>query len=244
MMEKETLLYKYFEGSLSQDEQLRLDRFLEEDEDFKEQFELEKNVQKVVRDAERSSQKKKLQQFESELLEKDSSKITFWKPMRIAASIAILLGASWFIFNFGIFKGVDDLYASNYAKYPNTAYTITRGDVNDNSLERQAFEAYELNDYQMAIHYFTELKDKTRLDYVDFYLGQSYLANGDTEKAIETFEKISAINSDYKSEALWYAAMAHLKLKQNKSAIPYLESLLEDGSYKFESAKTLLEDLK
>lgn len=243
-MEKETLLYKYFEGSLSPEEELLFERFLEEDDDFREQFELEKNVQEVVRDSERSAQKKKLQQFELEFSKAGSSKTTFWKPMRIAASIAILLGASWFIFNSAIFNSPNDLYASNYEKYPNTAYTITRGDTKDNSLERQAFEAYELNDYDMAIHYFKELRNKTGLDYVDFYLGQSYLANGDTEKAIDAFEKISSINSDYQSEALWYAAIAHLKLGQNKRAMSLLETLLEDGSYKFESAKTLLENLK
>ena len=241
-MEKETLLSKYFEGSLSVNEQTSFETYLEEDEDFRLQFELEKNVQMAVRDSKRETLKKKLQHFERERSEPSATKTLFWTPLRIAASIAILFGASWFVFNSDIFAPTD-LYASNYEKYPNTAYTITRGDTSDTSLERKAFEAYERNDYDNAIVYLIDLKKQTRLDYVDFYLGQAYLANGDAKKAAVVFEKISAVNSDFRAEALWYNALAQLKLKENSKAITQLKTLIEDGSFKKIEAKQLLEDL-
>lgn len=243
-MEKEILLYKYFEGSLSPSEQDSFELFLKEDEDFRLQFELEKDVQKAVQNSNREVLKSKLQGFENERSKTSSPKRLFWKPLRIAASIAILLGASWFIFNSVIFDGPEELFATHYEKYPNTAYTITRGDANDNSLERKAFEAYERNDYNIAIRSLKKLKEKTGLDYVDFYLGQSYLANGDTEEAILIFEKINAINSDFKSEALWYEALAQLQLKEKPKAISKLKTLIEDGSFKKEEAENLLKNLQ
>ncbi|CAN0605873.1 unnamed protein product, partial [Ectocarpus sp. 12 AP-2014] len=175
----------------------------------------------AVRDTERDALKKKLQDFERERSVPSATKTLFWTPLRIAASIAILFGASWFVFNSDIFAPTD-LYASNYEKYPNTAYTITRGNTDDNSLERKAFEAYERDDFGKAITYLIDLKGKTGLDYVDFYLGQAYLANGDAKKAAVVFEKISTVNSDFRAEALWYNALAQLKLKENSKAIAIL----------------------
>jgi tetratricopeptide (TPR) repeat protein len=244
MMEKETLIYKYFEDSLSSKEQVLLEQFLEEDSDFKLQFDLEKNVQAAVKNSERNILKKKLQGFEEGLSVSSKSKNTFWKSLRIAASIALLVGASWFLSTSDLFATPDTLYAKNYEQYPNTVYTITRGESNDTSIERKAFEAYESGKYQIAIDYLKELKTETGLDYVDFYLGQSYLANGDIQEAIDTFEKIGLINSDYRAEALWYQALAHLKLEQNEKSITLLNILLKEGTYKMNAATNLLDKLE
>ena len=243
-MEKETLLVKYFEGSLSLEEQVHFEQFLNEDADFKSQYELEKDVQMVIRDSERDTLKQKLLHFESERNEEVVEKTNFWKPMRIAASLLILVGASWFIYNSGMFNNSQDLYAANYEKYPNTVYTITRGDGNDNSIERKAFEAYESEKYELAIGHFIALKAETGLDYVDFYLAQSYVANGQEQKAIETFKEISDVNSDFSAESLWYEGLIQLKLEKNKEAEILFEALLKDGSYKKQEARELLEALK
>ncbi|KSA15358.1 tetratricopeptide repeat protein [Maribacter dokdonensis] len=244
MMDKEQLLLKYFEGSLTADEKVNFNQFLESDAEFKMQFEFEKNVKSVVRKIENDSLKKKLQGFESELSGAPSqNQQNFWKPLRIAASIALLIGLSWFVFNSYMFHGTEELYASNYEKYPNTVYTITRGDATDKSLERLAFEAYETDDFETAIAYLTELKEKTRLDYVDFYLGQAYLAKGDYLKATDKFQEIILINSEYKDEGYWYAALANLKLEQEEEAEKLLEQLIKMGTYKKNEATELLEKL-
>ncbi|WP_027077645.1 tetratricopeptide repeat protein [Maribacter antarcticus] len=243
-MEKENLIDKYFAGSLSLEEQVLFENFLKVDSDFKIQFELEKNVKAAVKGSEREILKRKLQGFEEGRSVSSKTKNTFWIPLRIAASIVILLSASWFLFNFGFLATTDTLYDANYEQYPNTVYTITRGESNDTSIERKAFEAYESGEYQIAIDYLKKLKTETGLDYVDFYLGQSYLANGDTQEAIDTFEKIGLINSDYRAEALWYQALAYLKLEQNEKSITLLNILLKEGTYKMNAATNLLDKLE
>ncbi|APQ19309.1 hypothetical protein A9200_01395 [Maribacter hydrothermalis] len=243
-MDKEELVLKYFDGSLTEEEKVVFDQLVESDAEFKSQVEFEKDVKSVIRNKENDSHKKKLQGFESELSGGSTQKNrTFWKPLSIAASIALLIGVSWFVFNSDVFNGTAELYASNYEKYPNTVYTITRGDATDESLERLAFEAYETNDYDAAITYLTELKEKTRLDYVDFYLGQAYLAKGANLKAINKFQEIISINSEFKDEAYWYAALSHLKLDQKKEAEILLMELVKMGTYKMKEATDLLEKL-
>ncbi|WP_430428187.1 tetratricopeptide repeat protein [Maribacter litoralis] len=244
MTDKEQLLLKYFDGSLTADEKVNFNQFLESDAEFRTQFEFEKDVKSVVRKTENDSLKKTLQGFESELSDVPSQKKqNFWKPLSIAASITLLIGISWFVFNSDVFNGTEELYAANYEKYPNTVYTITRGDATDESLERLAFEAYETDDFETAITYLTELKEKTRLDYVDFYLGQAYLANGDYLKATEKFQEIISINSEFKDEGYWYAVLANLKLEQEEEAEKLLEQLIKIGTYKRNEAAELLEKL-
>jgi tetratricopeptide (TPR) repeat protein len=244
MMDKEQLLLKYFDGSLTVEETVIFNQLVESDAEFKSQFEFEKDIKTVIRNKENDCLKNKLQGFESERTTTTvQKKLTFWKPISIAASIALLLGVSWFVFNSDVFNGTEELYASNYEKYPNTVYTITRGDTTDDSLERLAFEAYETNEYDMAITYLIELKEKTRLDYVDFYIGQAYLAKGANLKAINKFQEIISINSEFKDESYWYAALSHLKLDQKKEAQILLKELVKMGSYKMKEATDLLEEL-
>ena len=244
-MDKETLLYSYFSNSLTEDERNQFQKLLETDAGFKEQFELEQNLKRVIRKKESQHLKSKLIDFEHGI-EKPATTSNWKAGIRkwsMAASVALLMALGWYGYN--AFSGADynELYNANFQQYPNTVYTITRGDNTDTSLERQAFEAYELKQYQIAINYFKELKDKTGLDYVDFYLGQSYLSNGENLNAIVEFAKISSTNSDYKAEALWYEALAQLKLEKTKESVLLLQALLQDGSYKKQEAQELLEKL-
>lgn len=243
-MEKETLLHKYFENTLSQEEQKIFDDLLEHDVDFQEQFKFEEDVKKAIADKERAHLKKKLQGYEKQLSKPEQKKNAFWKPLRIAASIALIIAAGWYFYTNSISNSPEELFASNYEIYPNTVYSITRGDVDDTSLERKAFEAYEQNDIQSALVLFEELSAKSGLDYVDFYLAQVNLANEETQKALSAFEGIITQNNDFKTEALWYASLCRIKLNQPKSAVPLLEQLIEDGSYKKEAASSLLKELQ
>ncbi len=243
-MEKETLLYKYFENTLSSEEQGLFDKLLKEDPNFQEQVKFEEDVRKVIGDKERLVLKKKLQEFETQLPKPEPRKNKFWKPLRIAASITLLFAAGWYFYTMSFSVTPEELYASNYEIYPNTVYSITRGDINDTSLERKAFESYEKNDVKAGIDHFEELSAKSGLDYVDFYLAQLYLANDQTQNALTKFEGIIKENSDFKTEALWYAALCKLKLNKPKEASPLLEILIENGSYKKEESISLLKKLQ
>ena len=243
-MEKEALLFKYFEGTLTEKEKVAFDRLLEEDPEFREQLSFEEDVKQVIRDTKRKDLKKKLQGFESSLPQAVAHRKPFWRPLQIAASLAVLFALGWYFYSVGSADKMDLLYAANYEKYPNTVYSITRGDANDTSLERKAFEAYERNETKEALRYFQELRSKSAPGYVDFYLAQTFLANGDTQLALDTFLEIHSSKTDFNTEALWYASLCYLKSEKPDKAIPLLRELIQQGTFQKEKAVTLLGQLE
>lgn len=243
-MNKEQLIYSYFQDELSAKELEAFYALLAEDAEFMEQFTFEKNLQVAIKNKKRSDLKKKLQHFEMERETSNTNKQHIFTPLRIAASILFLFAIGWLIYSITAQSSPEELYATNYMKYPNTVYPITRGNETDISLERKAFEAYEANDLPTAIRYFQELKQKSGLDYVDFYLAQAYMANAKIGKAVPLFEKVIDNNTDFKAEALWYAALGNIKTGQETKAKQQLEALILVGSYKKQLAIELLKELK
>ncbi|MGB5700831.1 tetratricopeptide repeat protein [Muriicola sp.] len=243
-MENEALIFKYFEGTLTDKEKLVFDLLLEEDPEFREQLTFEEDVKQVIREKERKVLKKKLQGFETSAPQAAAPRKPFWRPLQIAASLALLFAIGWYFYSVGSADKMEVLYTANYEKYPNTVYSMTRGQGEDTSLERLAFEAYETNETKSALRNFQELKAKGQIPYADFYLAQVYLANGDTPEALESFKEVIGSNGNFKRESLWYAALCYVKLERPKEAIPLLESLIMDGSYRKDKAKVLLDQLQ
>ncbi|MGB5556266.1 MAG: hypothetical protein WBM83_16535, partial [Flavobacteriaceae bacterium] len=147
-MDKELLLSNYFSNCLSLEDKILFDELLLTDADFKAQFDLEFNLKRAIKNSENEKLKAKLTGFEQELkrtlpgdLNESKSRHQF-RNWAIAASIALLIGLGYFGYN--TFSGADynKLYASNFEQYPNTVYTITRGE-GEETIEREAFAAYE-----------------------------------------------------------------------------------------------------
>ena len=245
-MEKETLLYRFFSGQLSAEERLQFDELVATDTEFATQFEFERNLQKVVTAPKNQALKAQLKGFEKEIATTSihhklpRKRYTNWA---IAASIVLLVGASWF--GYRSFTGVDynNLYQENFETYPNTAYTITRSQENI-SIKRKAFAAYETGNYKIALDYFKTLSDSEELDYIDFYAALSHLNIGDSKSAIPFLEKTIAGNSNYVAEAHWYIVLAYLKQEKRKKALLYLKELGNTYSYKNKEAKALLKELE
>lgn len=244
-MDKEALLLKYFEGSLSAEELVTFETLIKQDAEFSEQVAFEEDVQGVVQHRERMVLKSKLKGYESQLPKEDlhtnpKKSINF---LKIAASLALLVATSWFIYQWSATPNLDDVYATNYEKFPNTVYTITRSDTLDNSLERKAFEAYEGDDMKAAITYFEELLAISNLDYIPFFLGQSYLKDGQIDQALQQFETIIKNETDFKSEALWYSALANFKKGDKRTGAKQLQLLIANGNYKKSQAQELIKAL-
>ncbi|MEM9686606.1 MAG: tetratricopeptide repeat protein [Bacteroidota bacterium] len=242
-MKKEELLYKYFLDELSTEESEQFYALLETDSAFKAQFEFEKSVQRVVRTAERATLKDKLQGLEQDIQQPVRHKWFHRTSWRIAASVAILIAVGLYYYTSNVTADMERLYTLNYEKYPNTVYPITRGDNQDDSTERMAFVAYEASDYAGAIVLFTQLREEKQAKYIDFYLAQSYLGEGQIENAIASFKRISTNTSDFAEEARWYLALAYLKNEDKERAVQQLTAIVSEKGYKQQEALTLLEKL-
>ena len=172
-MEKEELLYRYFSNTLSQEERNIFNELLETDPAFKANFEFHNQLKQATKEHRHREISKKLQRFESDIIQKKQEEnkgtISYWK---IAASILFLVAASCFAYL--TFSGTDyeELYAQNISPYPNTVYVITRSDT-INTVEREAFVAYESGDYKLAL---AKMSTPIEQPYMLFYKAQSFLS--------------------------------------------------------------------
>ena len=244
-MNKEQLLYQYFSNTLTPEQEQRFNELLATDTEFKEQFIFEQDLQHAIGDKERKDRKAKLKRFEADIEQKRSnSPKRGYQKWAMAASIALLVGLGWFGYTTFFATDYKDLYEANFQQYPNTVYAITRGSEEDNSVERKAFEAYEANDNASAIGFLEELRQTGDLEYVDFYLAQSYLNDDQPKKAIPLLARIVKDREEFAPEALWYMALAHLRIDEKKNAEQALKDLVADGRYKKDEAEILLEKLE
>lgn len=248
-MDKEQLLYKYFSNSLSVEEEKKFQNLLETDIEFKEQFNFEKDLKRVVREDEKTKLKSKLQGFEKEIVQEKpviqlseaSRKKSFnWS---IAASVAILFGLGWFGYNTMTGTVYTDLYNANFEEYPNTVYSITRGD-NQESIERSAFVAYESGDYETAITKLKQIPSEVKKGYIDFYLAQSQMNLENYTEAKTLFNETIKKNTDFVAESHWYLALISLLEKDEKMAVKKLKELTLAYDYNKEKALKLLKDLE
>ena len=146
-----------------------------------------------------------------------------YRTWAMAASIALLIGLGWLGYNNFVGLDYENLYKENFQQYPNTVYAITRGDNDDNSLERKAFVAYETNENVRAIELFEELLTADNSEKINFYLAQSFLKNEQPKEAISLFKEVISDNGEFAPQALWYAALAYLKSDQKDNAVKTLK---------------------
>ncbi len=238
-MDHQDLLYRYFSNILTFEEEKEFQKLLKTDAAFKAQFEFENNLKKSIKSYNKDKLRSKLKAFEAELEGKKApSSIFKYQKVAIAASIVLLIG--WFGYHSFFCTNYAKLYANNFSTYPNTVYTITRGDEN-NSLEREAFVAYESKAYKKAIEKFNKITSSTV--YISFYKAQSYLAINDLVNAKKMFEKVQKTNAEFTAEATWYLALIALKEKNKKEAIKHLKNLVANYSYNKDKAQALLVEL-
>lgn len=251
---KEELLEKYFMNQLSNEEERVFKKLLDTDSDFRQAFEFEKRVQKVAKNTRRASLKGKLTAIEAtiddttsqdqseDFSKKKTTPIYYIKMVGIAASFALIIALTWMFLDKNTTSN-DDLFAVNYEKYPNTVYNISRSDDNSENLEKIAFTFYEKGAYAKATTTFQNLQDSNNLPYIDFYIAQSYLAQGNEKESLKFFKKNIENGTVFISESLWYQSLILIKTDKKEEAIESLKILINKGSYKKEASEHLLKSL-
>lgn len=253
-MNNQDLLYHYFSNSLTVEQEKTFENLLENDTEFKAQFLFEQNLKEVIKNNEIDTLKAKLQGFEKDLSANQTTRIEFfdsettktvkplfnYKNFAIAASIALLMG--WFGYNSFFGTDYSNIYDTNFSTYPNTVYTITRGDI-ENTLEREAFVAYESRNYKTAIEKLDAIPLEETKDYFNFYKGQAYLNLEDLVNAETFFTLVVQDNKSFVAESTWYLALISLKEENITEAKKHLENLVANYDYNKEKAQSLLKEL-
>lgn len=140
-------------------------------------------------------------------------------PLKIAASLVILISVSWFIFNQTNTSDQIDVMA--YYEMP--VNKSPRGESNKTDLEL-AHEAFDKRDFKQAEILFNKilLSGKNKIEATE-YLGHISLIKEDFRKALNYFTNIE-LNAQRKN-LIYYAVLSHVGLNDLEKAKSILETI-------------------
>lgn len=248
----EEIIQKYLSKSLTETEKADFESQIEKNAELREDVNFQKSISDALHVRERHILKDKLREIDKEeavgrTSNKRSGVIQIMSSnlfrYGIAASFMIISG---FLIKMFVFDQADksDLFTQYYAPFPNVVSPSTRGDVSDEiSVEEvNAFAAYESEDYGKAIGLFNGLQQK---DEVVLYIGLSYLAMNDAQKAKQVLSSSAFRNDQFHLETirLWYLALAHLKLGEIELCREVLTDLTKTENIQRTKALDLLSKL-
>ena len=235
-MNKSDYIIKYFEGTLSNLELKEFNTLLINDNDFKEAFEFEKELQETLVLNDREQLKTEMQHWDTVYNKRR------FKHWQIAASLLVLIGTSLLFFFNSQSSSTDKLYASYFEPYRNIVQPIVRGEYKDD-IQSKAFEAYETKDYKNAILHFNEiLKEKPNAT-ISFYKANALMQLNKANQAIIILETNIKNSDTLQDRNLWYLALAYLKKNNIDASKKTLNLLLSQSNFKAKEASVLFEKL-
>lgn len=236
-MNRELLLEKYFENSLSAEEKIEFDRLLAADEDFAKAFAFERDVKKAFTLNERAKLKQKLKSFD----EVKTVKISTSKWYYAVACLIVIAGFSvWLSLKQA---SNEELFQTYYQTYPNVVAPTVRGTQLED-IKTKAFEAYDNGEYQLAAKLFDEIYTKDQSDFALLYQSLSLMEMKEYDAAKQNFKKFDYTKSNQFSNYFkWYLALAELQTNDKENAINRLKELISVVNPMQEMAKKLLAEL-
>ncbi|MCF6180516.1 hypothetical protein [Lutibacter sp.] len=245
MKEDRYILFEnYLTNKLSNTELQSFEKKLEKDTDFKQEFEIYKNLNtslksKFENEESEIALKKTLNNLGSQFIKHNKSKkqkvisLFNYKSLMIAASIALLVSLF-------IFKNGKPVY-SDFSNH-NALEIVVRGENNGTVVKAE--NAFNSKNYKEALQQLTILSNTYPNDTeIKLYQGISNLELGNYTNAETIFNKISEGNSAFATTATWYKALNYLKQKEFKKCKEVLKTIPKSAD-KFGQAKKLLNKLK
>ncbi len=163
--------------------------------------------------------------------------------MAIAASIALII-ISWLSFRQLMPVSETALFTQNFEPYL-YASTITRGEaVQSEDMSSRAYAAYARADYPQAASLLESIIPTSQFKTKDqFFLGNTYLAMGQGNKAIEMFSLVVLDHDSLEIFAQWYLGLSYLQTGDTASTIEVLIIVRDAGLEHAEEAKKIVNKL-
>ncbi|WKV10897.1 tetratricopeptide repeat protein [Marivirga harenae] len=229
----------YLTGDLTKDELARHQKRIENDDDYKENFELFQSINNHLEkgsatESEINDFKGSVSRISKEYFDSRQKAKLPWLKMAIAASVIVAIGLYFYLGN------ISKPQYDEIAQIPNLHLTV-RG--NDNGIYTKAENAFNEKQYADAIEFFNQILEQNEEEQsIKLYRAIAYMELGAETKARDLFEEILQTQSGYAEEALWYAALNELKVKRYSACKVYLSKIKPSAS-RYEDAKNLLEEL-
>jgi len=232
-LQKEVAMQRLMKGVLKADKQRAFEKELSQ---------LSESILRPKMQSTKNDQNKEQEQTKDHQQKKAKVKSLFSQriALAIAASIALILVAVF------IFQDQPDgqaLYASHYQPF---SVKNIRGE-NSERLKVKIAEAYNLGNYEATkpyiIAYLQEGPDSA--DRYELILANCHLNLNETTQAIQLLTKVvKQEDINYRQDAQWYLALAHLKADDLSNAQQVLQLILQNENHLYyNKAKKLLAEL-
>ncbi|ADR23693.1 hypothetical protein MATR_24510 [Marivirga tractuosa] len=233
------LFEAYLAGVLPANEASVHEKRLEQDQDYKESFELYKSLNQHLKN--NFKDEEKLEQFKKSVSDISGNyfvtrkKAKFaWVKMAVAASIILAIGLYFLI------GEMSKPQYQEIAQIP--TIHLTERSI-DGEIYTKAENAFNQEQYSEAIKMFDQiLNEDSQNQSIMLYKAIAHTENGATEKARMLYEELIQNDNAYSEEALWYAALNELKEKNYTACKTYLTKIKRSAS-RYEDAQNLLEKL-
>ncbi|MVO08862.1 hypothetical protein GOQ30_06750 [Flavobacterium sp. TP390] len=238
-MNKEQLLQKYLDHSLTEEEKVMLEKEIKENPDFQRELEEAFDVRKAIIAHKKEQLKTTFKTLEQP---KKPTFITKFIPYGVAASIFIsILIVAYFLTN-STFSN-EALFSENFEPYRNIITPIERSEArpHNKSEEYVAFYEYETGNYETALLEFTHLYESEKKSYYLFYKANCELQLDKIDLAIDSFLAHQKSNDTFKEKGKWYLALAYLKTNDRAKCKIILKEIIQHKSYNYVKAKNILE---
>jgi predicted Zn-dependent protease len=237
-MNEEVLIEKYFEGTLTQDEQTAFNELLKTNKAFANEVTLQQQLKTAITIQERAKTKNFLKNIDTS----QSQKVSSFKWLYAAAAILLIVLSGIWVFT----QKPDgkELFAAYYQPYPNTIAPIVRGE--NNTIKDSvyiAFAAYENKEYTVASAQFNALYNSTGKSYFKIYEAVCLLALDKSQEAIQILTKNIYEEEDTQIIKNWYLALAYIKQNNFANAKPLLQQVVATENIVQQPAQKLLEKL-
>ena len=240
-MKHEELIEKYIQNKLSSQENLLLEELLKKDTQFKEEFTLHTNLKGVIEHDDDANFRTLISNLEQKA-KQQSSKPSYTKWF-VAASIALLLGLSYFFLPDQKTASTNELFASYFEPYRNVIAPIVRS--NDLQDEKAlAFMAYEKGEYETAITLFSKLYNTTKEPYYLFYKANALLKLERAQEAVPLLLEHLKTKDTLTEKTNWYLALAYLKIQDKQKAKEVLKKVIANKTYKNKEAQKLMNEFE
>lgn len=250
-MENHGIFERYHDGNMTISEKEIFLRKLNEDLEFKKEFELYNEITQCILNtkkddafiaAVKDAEKRYFNSID-DIKSKHNKNYNFL--FKAAATVAIIAISSFLLYFIFDSKPTNkELFAQYYT--PIRVDEITRSTEDSTSSIKEGFIAYQTGNYQNCLLILSSENETNELStQVKLIKALSYLELGNYNNAENLLKQASEdYNNAFYDDCLWYLSLIYIKTDRSNLAIPILNKLVESKSVYNNKAEKILESIK
>ena len=258
-IERAERIDRYLAGKLSTEEAQAFENTLAQDQEFRQEYENIKMVRALAQDYGLREEVRSIRQSMRREMAKETTATPtsepptlvdttpsepdnvrpLFRPLsayagRIAAGVAVLL-VGFIMFQYATLSN-EDLYAEKVMPYQIAASRSV--EVPDATRENRLEQQYRSQQLDEVMDTYEQMDNPSLM--AMFLAGNAYLQEGQTDQAIDAFNKIVVINGSqginrFEEDAQYYLALSYLKADRLADALPLLEEINDNPEHSYHS---------